>query len=95
VRLRPFFGNNVEPQRSGEAPSKALHPTAKSGARLNTGSRVAPTSRLAGPLRSQDRPGVGPGDPSADGFRVFVGRPDASGRYTLFPQPVRRGHRPA
>jgi hypothetical protein len=33
VRLRPFFGNNVEPQRSGEAPSKALHPTAKSGAR--------------------------------------------------------------
>jgi hypothetical protein len=35
VRLRPFFGNNVEPQRSGEAPSKALQPTAKSGARLS------------------------------------------------------------
>jgi hypothetical protein len=36
--------------------------------------RVAPTSRLAGPLRSQDRPGIGRGDPSADGLRVFVGR---------------------
>ena len=37
-------------------------------------SRVAPTSRLAGPLRSQDRPWIGRGDPSADGLRVFVGR---------------------
>jgi hypothetical protein len=36
--------------------------------------RVAPTSRLAGPLRSQDRPWIGRGDPSADGLRVFVGR---------------------
>jgi len=36
--------------------------------------RVAPTSRLAGPLRSQDRPGIGRSDPSADGLRVFVGR---------------------
>lgn len=36
--------------------------------------RVAPTSRLAGPLRSQDGPGMGRGDPSADGLRVFVGR---------------------
>jgi len=42
--------------------------------------RVALTSRLAGPLRSQDRPCIGRGDPSADGLRVFVGRPDASGR---------------
>jgi len=44
-------------------------------------SRVAPTSRLAGPLRSQDKPWIGRGDPSADGLRVFVGRPDASGRH--------------
>ena len=36
--------------------------------------RVAPTSRFAGPLRSQDGPWIGRGDPSADGLRVFVGR---------------------
>ena len=42
---------------------------------------MAPTSRLTGPLRSQDRPGIGRGGPSADGLRVFVGRPDASGRH--------------
>jgi len=55
--------------------------------------RVAPRSRLAGPLRSQDRPWIGRGDPSADGrsrpsadgLRVFVGRPDASGRHPRSP----------
>ena len=33
------------------------------------------------PLRSQDRPWIGRGDPSAGGLRVFAGRPDASGRH--------------
>ena len=49
--------------------------------------RVAPRSRLAGPLRSQDGPGIGRGDPSADGLRVFVGRPDASGRHPRSGEP--------